>query len=71
MPLNVSFPKEKTDEWINSVEKELKENYNCTYLNWQGNERVEEIFENRDKAISFLTELYDAEFSDIKFKNPE
>ncbi|MBR3646425.1 MAG: hypothetical protein IKN54_08395 [Lachnospiraceae bacterium] len=67
VPLNVSFPKEKTDEWINSVEKELKENYNCAYLNWQGNERVEEIFENREKAVSFLTELYDAEFSDIKF----
>lgn len=53
VPVEYRYPKEKTDEWIETVEKDLYENFGCSFINWQGGERVMDIAESNAQVHEY------------------
>ena len=46
VPEEISDNLEKVNKWIESVENFVKEECGCTFINWQGGERNETVYEN-------------------------
>lgn len=56
VPEKIKAESVKVNEWIESVEKFVKEECGCTYINWQGGERLESVYES-EKAYRMEEEL--------------
>lgn len=47
VPDNIKTDAEKVDAWIKDVEKFVKEECGCSFINWQGGERLETVYGSR------------------------
>ena len=48
VPSEIKADTAKVNEWVKSVEKFVKDEYGCTYINWQGGERLENYVPKRE-----------------------
>ena len=56
VPKEIKTDAEKVNEWIKSVENFVKDECGCTFINWQGSERLERIYSS-EKAYRMEEEL--------------
>lgn len=56
VPKEIKTDAEKVNEWIESVENFVKDECGCTFINWQGGERLESIYSS-EKAYRMEEEL--------------
>jgi len=73
VPEEYSYPPEKTEEFEKKISKELEDEFGA-YVNWEGGERVKEVFKNRNDAQDYINKVYWKKEMDNKntlAKNPD
>ena len=60
VPGKYSYPPEKTEEFEKNITKELESEFGAS-VNWEGGERVEEVFQTQKEAQDYITKIYGKE----------